>query len=69
MARSLRKQQSPVTALIPPDMENPFFSSLALGFEDAAQRTSLSVVLCNSDEDTEKGRHNPEVPLGDQMAA
>ncbi|MFF1459607.1 LacI family DNA-binding transcriptional regulator [Streptomyces sp. NPDC058330] len=64
VARSLRKQQSHVTALIIPDIENPF----AHGVEDTAQRTSLSVVLCTSDEDTEKERRCLEVALGEQMA-
>ncbi|MET8807858.1 LacI family DNA-binding transcriptional regulator [Streptomyces sp. NPDC004546] len=68
LARSLRKQQSSVIALIIPDIENPFFTSLARGVEDAAQRTSFSVVLCNSDEDTDKERRYLEVALGEQMA-
>ncbi|MEU6090039.1 LacI family DNA-binding transcriptional regulator [Streptomyces sp. NPDC047085] len=68
VARSLRKQRSSVIALIIPDIENPFFTSLARGVEDAAQRTSLSVVLCNSDEDTEKERRYLEIALGEQMA-
>ncbi|MFI6348945.1 LacI family DNA-binding transcriptional regulator [Streptomyces sp. NPDC050560] len=68
LARSLRKQQSSVIGLVIPDIENPFFTSLARGVEDAAQRTSLSVVLCNSDEDTEKERRYLEVALGEQMA-
>ncbi|MYR47463.1 substrate-binding domain-containing protein [Streptomyces sp. SID5910] len=68
VARSLRKQRSSVIALIIPDIENPFFTSLARGVEDAAQRTSHSVVLCNSDEDTDKERRYLEVALGEQMA-
>ncbi|AOR30590.1 LacI family transcriptional regulator [Streptomyces fodineus] len=68
VARSLRKQRSSVIALIIPDIENPFFTSLARGVEDAAQRTSLSVVLCNSDEDPDKERRYLEVALGEQMA-
>ncbi|MFD0447586.1 LacI family DNA-binding transcriptional regulator [Streptomyces rhizosphaericus] len=68
VARSLRKQRSSVIALIIPDIENPIFTSLARGVEDAAQRTSLSVVLCNSDEDTDKERRYLEVALGEQMA-
>ena len=68
VARSLRKQQSSVIGLVIPDIENPFFTSLARGVEDAAQRTSLSVVLCNSDEDTEKEQRYLQVALGEQMA-
>ncbi|WP_229925099.1 LacI family DNA-binding transcriptional regulator [Streptomyces sulfonofaciens] len=68
VARSLRKQRSSVIGLVIPDIGNPFFTSLARGVEDAAQRTSLSVVLCNSDEDTDKERRYLEVALGEQMA-
>jgi LacI family transcriptional regulator len=53
-ARSLRRRHSEVIALILPDIENPFFTSLARGVEDAAQRAGLSVVLCNTDDDPEK---------------
>lgn len=54
VARSLRLQRSEVIGLIIPDIENPFFTSLARGVEDAARVTGLSVVLCNSDEDVER---------------
>ncbi|KAF4408706.1 MULTISPECIES: LacI family DNA-binding transcriptional regulator [Streptomyces] len=68
VARSLRKQRSSVIGLIIPDIENPFFTSLARGVEDAAQQTNLSVVLCNSDEDVEKERRYLEIALAEQMA-
>ncbi|MFF8846507.1 LacI family DNA-binding transcriptional regulator [Streptomyces sp. NPDC015127] len=68
LARSLRKQQSSVIGLIIPDIENPFFTSLARGVEDAAQRTGMSVVLCNSDEDVEKERRYLDIVLGEHMA-
>ncbi|MGL5818478.1 MAG: LacI family DNA-binding transcriptional regulator [Phycicoccus sp.] len=53
-ARSLRKQASEVIALIIPDIENPFFTSLARGVEDRAHEAGFSVVLCNTDEDPVK---------------
>jgi len=53
-ARSLRKQHSEVIALVIPDIENPFFTSVARGVEDVAQAAGFSVVLCNTDEDPEK---------------
>lgn len=68
VARSLRLQRSSVLGLIIPDIENPFFTSLARGVEDAAQRTNLSVVLCNTDEDVDKERRYLEVALTEQMA-
>lgn len=49
-ARSLRKKNSELLALIIPDIENPFFTALARGVEDVAHEENLSVVLCNTDE-------------------
>ena len=68
VARSLRKQRASVIGLIIPDIENPFFTSLARGVEDAAQKTNLSVVLCNTDEDVEKERLYLDIALSEQMA-
>ena len=41
-------------ALVIPDIENPYFTSLARGVEDVAQAAGYSVVLCNTDEDQSK---------------
>lgn len=68
VARSLRKQRSSVIGLIIPDIENPYFTSLARGVEDAAQQTNLSVVLCNTDEDVEKERRYIDIAIAEQMA-
>ncbi|MGW7257385.1 LacI family DNA-binding transcriptional regulator [Streptomyces sp. NPDC054834] len=68
VARSLRMQRSSVIGLIIPDIENPFFTALARGVEDAAQRTSLSVVLCNTDENTDKERRYLDIAVAEQMA-
>lgn len=53
-ARNLRRQRSDLIALVIPDIENPFFTSLARGVEDIAQSSGFSVVLCNTDEDYKK---------------
>src|SRR5258706_15420086 len=50
-ARRLRKQSSEIIALRIPDIENPFFTALALGGEDQAQQSGFSVVPCNTDYD------------------
>lgn len=49
-ARSLRRRFSEVLALVLPDIENPFFTSVARGVEDVARQAGLSVVLCNTDD-------------------
>ncbi|MGI5347679.1 LacI family DNA-binding transcriptional regulator [Streptomyces sp. CA-250714] len=68
VARSLRVQRASVIGLLIPDIANPFFTALARGVEDAAQRTNLSVVLCNTDEDVEKERRYLDIALAEQMA-
>ncbi|MBA0052578.1 LacI family transcriptional regulator [Streptomyces sp. AJS327] len=68
VARSLRIQRASVIGLLIPDIENPFFTALARGVEDAAQRTNHSLVLCNSDEDVRKESRYLEIALAEQMA-
>ncbi len=54
VARNLRRQRADIWALIVADLENPFFTEVARGVEDSAQRADYSVLLCNSDEEPEK---------------
>jgi LacI family transcriptional regulator len=61
LGRSLRRQRTDVIALIISDVENPFFTAVARGAEDAAQREGFSVLLCNADEDPDKERRYLEV--------
>ncbi|MBC7724036.1 MAG: LacI family DNA-binding transcriptional regulator [Burkholderiaceae bacterium] len=67
-ARSLRKQNSEVIALVIPDIENPFFTTLARAVEDRAQAAGLSVVLCNSDDDPEKEARYLDIAISENMA-
>lgn len=67
-ARTLRKQNSEVIALVIPDIENPFFTSLARGVEDRAQAAGFSVVLCNTDDDTSKEATYLEIANSENMA-
>jgi LacI family transcriptional regulator len=67
-ARTLRRQHSEVIALVIPDIENPFFTSLARGVEDVAQAAWYSVVLCNTDENAEKEAKYLEIAISDNMA-
>jgi LacI family transcriptional regulator len=68
VARSLRRRQTSLWAVIISDVENPFFTSLVRGIEDVASTTGYSVVLCNSDENPEKESNYIAVALGEQMA-
>jgi LacI family transcriptional regulator len=67
-ARTLRKQNSEVIALVIPDIENPFFTSLARGVEDRAKAAGYSVVLCNTDDDTTKEATYLEIANSENMA-
>jgi LacI family transcriptional regulator len=67
-ARALRRRNSEIIALIIPDIENPFFTSLARGVEDVAQAAGYSVVLCNSDEDQAKELRYLEIAASEQMS-
>jgi LacI family transcriptional regulator len=56
IARSLRTRTTQTIALLILDISNPFFAELARGVEDTAVRARHSVLLCNTDEDSEKER-------------
>lgn len=68
VARSLRTQDSLLLALIIPDIENPFFTSVARGVEDAAREFGLSVVLFNTDEDLVREHTQIAVAAAERMA-
>jgi len=68
VARTLRRQLSELVALVIPDIENPFFTSLARGVADTAQQAGFSVVLCNTDGDGGKERDFLDIALSEHMA-
>lgn len=49
-ARQLRFGSSRTIGLIVPDVSNPFFTEIARGVEDGANKCDYAVFLCNSDE-------------------
>jgi LacI family transcriptional regulator len=49
LARALVKGASGAIGLIVPDITNPFFSDIARGVSDIADRASYGVILCNTD--------------------
>ena len=67
-ARSLRRRNSDLIALLVPDIENPFFTAMARGVEDVAQAAGRSVVLCNTDENKEKEARYLRIALSENMA-
>ncbi|MBO1752135.1 LacI family DNA-binding transcriptional regulator [Actinotalea sp. BY-33] len=67
-ARSLRLQHADVIALIIPDIENPFFTSLARGVQDRAREDGYAVVLCNTDDDPVREREYFDLAVAEHMA-
>ena len=53
-ARTLRAGKTRVLGLVVPDISNPFFTDLAKGVSDAALAAGYVVILCNTDESSEK---------------
>lgn len=49
IAKSLRMKNTKTLGIIMPDVMNLFFSELARGVEDAAEKRGYSVILCNTD--------------------
>jgi LacI family transcriptional regulator len=68
VARSLRRQDSSLLALIVSDIENPFFTSLVRGVDSLARGFGLSVVLFNTDEDLNQERRLLAVAAAERMA-
>ncbi len=54
VARQLRVGHSSTIGLVVLDVRNPFFTDLARGAEDEAAERGLSVILGNSDENTDR---------------
>lgn len=67
-ARALRRNLGDVIALILPDIENPFFTSIARGVEDIAQEYGYSVILCNSDDDDTKEAKYVRIAVSENSA-
>lgn len=56
-ARQLRAGRSRTIGLVVLDVGNPFFTDLAAGAEAVAATANLSLVLCNSNDDTAREQH------------
>ncbi len=54
LPRNLRLRSSRIFGLVISDIGNPFFTAVARGCEDAAQKHGYNLVLSNTDEDAER---------------
>lgn len=60
LARALFNKSSKIIGIIVPNIENAFFAELARAIEEEAYRNKFRIVLCNSQNDTEKELFNIE---------
>ena len=67
LARGLLQGRSRTIALVVSDISNPFFTLIARGVEDVAQRCGYAVILGNSDETVEKERQYINVMLENRV--
>lgn len=56
IAKSLKMKKTKTIGIIIPDVMNLFFSELARGIEDAAEKKGYTVILCNSDNKEAKAK-------------
>lgn len=57
MARGLKGRRSYLIGVIVADITNPFSTAILRGAEDVCQQNDYSLLVCNSDNDTEKERN------------
>lgn len=67
LARGLQQGRTRTIALILSDISNPFFTLVARGVEDVAQRHGYTVILGNSDESVEKEWQYMNVMLSNRI--
>ena len=53
IARSLRIKQTFTLGLVISDISNPFFATIARNVERAARKSAYSIILCDSEDDTQ----------------
>ncbi|MEO6126664.1 MAG: LacI family DNA-binding transcriptional regulator [Ilumatobacteraceae bacterium] len=67
VARSMRTQRSRIIAVIVPDVENPFFTSVVRGIEDEGRAKGLLTVLCNTDNNPKNEREYLRLAVDQRM--
>ena len=56
VARNLRARATRTIGVVIPDIQNPFFTSVVRGIEDALQERQFTLLLANSDGDPDRER-------------
>jgi DNA-binding LacI/PurR family transcriptional regulator len=68
LARNLRKQRTATIGVVVPDIENPHFSEMVRSAEDTAFDRGYRVLVCNTDERSEKQSAYLEALLDERVA-
>ncbi len=63
LARGLRLKRTNTIGYIIPDISNPFFASIAKSVEKSARKFGYSILLCDSEEDTDIERSTLQLML------
>jgi LacI family transcriptional regulator len=67
LARSLKNNRTYTIGMMIPNCTNPFFAELIRGIEDTCFASNFNVILCNSDEDSNKQRKYIRVLMEKQV--
>jgi DNA-binding LacI/PurR family transcriptional regulator len=67
-ARALRRNKSETIALVFPDIEQPFFATIARVVEDQAARLGRPTIVCNTGEDLERQRVLLDLMIDERVA-
>ena len=67
IARGLKLKKTYTLGVLIPDITNPFFAEIGRGVEDAANKNSFNVILCNTDDKLKKERTYLEILKGKRV--
>ncbi|UXN05629.1 LacI family DNA-binding transcriptional regulator [Bartonella sp. HY761] len=67
-ARRLRSRQNKTIGLIVADIRNPFFTSIARFIEKAVEKEGFRIILCNTDENTEREKEHLSQMIEERVA-
>ena len=67
LARSLRSGKTKTIGLVIPDISNQFFAEISRKIEDKGYEHGYSVILCNTDDDSNKEKNYIDVLIAKQV--
>ena len=67
IARSLKTKTTGTLGIVVSDISNPYFTAVVRGIEDVANANDYNVIICNTDEDSEKEQRYLRVLLAKRI--